>query len=80
MTHIETRCHRCDRPLPTADQDECIPAFATATLCWAGPECELLAVDWRARALAAEAALEQAERDAHRLALGLPRVPSRSKQ
>lgn len=56
------RCPICDRPFPTVDQDEFIPAGGTATLCWGGPDCERLAVDWRARALAAEARLEDLER------------------
>lgn len=65
-----TRCHSCDRPLATqadydAHPDGCMCPRCVA-LCWRAwtTECLGQPVDWRARALKAEA-----ERDAARLAI-----------
>lgn len=62
------RCPVCDRPEATADQwarverDENIPAAEGVAVCWGEgePQCVTASVDWRARALAAEAERDEA--------------------
>lgn len=64
------RCPVCDRPQATAEQwarverDENIPAAEGAAVCWGEgePQCTMARVDWRARALAAEAQRDEARR------------------
>lgn len=65
----DERCHACDRPVATQEQwdhgacgqggDGC-ECDACCSVCWGGPGCQANAVDWRARALKAEAALTSA--------------------
>jgi hypothetical protein len=50
-----TRCPTCDRPPATAEQWRDMEAEEGPDLCWGDPGCRYNAVDWRARALAAEA-------------------------
>lgn len=51
------RCERCDRPVTPWDADR----EAAAGECPGGGACDGTATDWRARALAAEAALANAQ-------------------
>lgn len=53
------RCERCDKPVATDADWATVPGGAGENLCWGASAC--VAVDWRARALAAEK-----ERDALR--------------
>lgn len=58
------KCERCDKPVATEADWEATPGGEGEHLCWGfcSPSC--VAVDWRARALAAET-----ERDAMRAAI-----------
>ena len=57
------RCERCDLPRATAEQWETMRGGEGADLCWAtdGLRCVGEPVDWRARALAAEARVRTLE-------------------
>lgn len=59
----EGRCERCDRPLTDVQELRRIwfPASSDETHCVGGISCREPPIDWRARALAAEAALAEAE-------------------
>lgn len=51
------RCPVCDRPKASQDDFDEVPEGAGEELCWGlwdFYQCEMKAVDWRARALAAE--------------------------
>ncbi len=53
------RCHRCDRPKPTKQEWELVNRGLSLRLddkCWA-PDAGCEPIDWRARCLAAEAAM-----------------------
>lgn len=54
------RCHRCDRPIATQKDWDTIPEGDGEHLCWDSTRCE--PVDWRARALVAEAALRATQK------------------
>lgn len=57
------RCPICDRPIATDEQWRAtMPprSAARSDLCWDGYECRTHAVDWRARAMKAEAELAAA--------------------
>lgn len=63
MSAPEERCEVCDRPDGYENNphlegvsDGCEYPCCTS-LCWGGHQCESARVDWRARAIAAEAAL-----------------------
>lgn len=53
----DVRCPTCDLPLPTAAQWETMRGGEGVGLCWAAGACRGARVDWRGRALAAEALL-----------------------
>lgn len=57
----EQRCAVCDRPAATEDQWSTLLGGEGEDLCWGGAQCAAGAVDWRARALAAEAQAEAKE-------------------
>lgn len=57
MPKVIERCEICDR-LPASNEEwDTIPEGEGEHLCWG--DCERYAVDWRARALKAEAALKE---------------------
>ena len=58
----DVRCPTCDLPLPTAAQWETMRGGEGVGLCWAAGACRGARVDWRGRALAAEALLGAAAR------------------
>ena len=60
----DVRCPTCDLPLPTAAQWETMRGGEGIGLCWAdgAAKCNGARVDWRGRALAAEALLGAAAR------------------
>mgnify|MGYP000860329865 CR=1 FL=1 len=64
---MNDRCPRCDRPIATDADWTTTPSGEGGHLCWGGA-CP--AVDWRKRALVAEA-----ERDALRAAIDAQAVP-----
>ena len=51
----DVRCLHCDLPLPTAAQWETMRGGEGVGLCWAAGACRGARIDWRGRALAAEA-------------------------
>lgn len=53
------RCHTCDRPKATDEDWKKIPEGQGEHLCWEVP-CRDTPVDWRARALVAEAVADEA--------------------
>ena len=58
----DVRCPTCDLPLPTAAQWETMRGGEGVGLCWAAGACRGARIDWRGRALAAEALLGAAAR------------------
>jgi hypothetical protein len=55
------RCEICDRPVASDEEWDTIPEGEGDHLCWGGMQCSMESVDWRARALKAEAALKERE-------------------
>jgi hypothetical protein len=58
------RCHHCDRPYPTDEEWEITPEDEREDLCWF-PEgcCMMEGVNWRERALKAEARCKELEEE-----------------
>lgn len=52
-------CPTCDRREATDDEWRDVPEGARPDLCWSDPGCRANAVNWRERALAAEAEVER---------------------
>ena len=79
----DVRCPTCDLPLPTAAQWETMRGGEGVGLCWAAGACRGARIDWRGRALAAEALLGAAargelpfcDRCGYRVATRRPRYP-----
>ncbi len=64
MPTVSKRCEVCDR-VPASDEEwDTIPEEKGDQLCWGGYQCYTRPVDWRARALAAEALLAKENIDA----------------
>jgi hypothetical protein len=63
MPSERDRCHNCDRQLPTAEEWNTTPEGGRPDLCWEEGSGLCAPVDWRARALAAEAKLATARRE-----------------
>lgn len=56
-------CDVCNRPVATDDQWATVLGGEREDLCWGGAQCTTAAVDWHARALSAEAKVEQLSRE-----------------
>lgn len=56
---MRERCQNCDKFLATQTDDETPPEVAHGGLCWGHGTPSCVPVDWRARALAAEAEVER---------------------
>lgn len=58
----DDRCHHCDMPIATDDDWQTYKEGEGGHLCWEPRHCQNPKVDWRARALKAEALLRAQKR------------------